>query len=123
MRIQPHLAHSSRLGPRIVIAPYEDEMIRGPHSDTPYYVLGPDTTGAAESLTVLADDALGHIAATGPDALVAAHAAVICLTGRCRPDQTLHSFAITRLPATVFTDHTGDAAVLGRDLVHEATHN
>ncbi|MCX4573427.1 HEXXH motif-containing putative peptide modification protein [Streptomyces sp. NBC_01571] len=117
------LAHSSRLGPRIVIAPNEDEMIRGPHSDTPYYLLGPDTTGAAESLAVLADDAFGHIAATGLDALVAAHAAVICLTGRRRPDQTLRSFAITRLPATVFTDHTGDAAVLGRDLVHEAAHN
>ncbi|MFC8867989.1 HEXXH motif-containing putative peptide modification protein [Streptomyces sp. NPDC057148] len=117
------LAHSSRLGPRIVIAPNEDEMIRGPHSDTPYYVLGLDTTGAAEALAVLADDAFGHIAATRLDALAAAHAAVICLTGRRRPDQTLRSFAITRLPATVFTDHTGDAAVLGRDLVHEAAHN
>ncbi|MFI1445234.1 aKG-HExxH-type peptide beta-hydroxylase [Streptomyces fructofermentans] len=117
------LAHSSRLGPRIVIAPNENEMIRGPHSDTPYYVLGPDTTGATESLDVLADDAFGHVAATGLDALVAAHAALICLTGRRRPDQTLRSFAITRLPATVFTDHIGDAAVLGRDLVHEAAHN
>ncbi|MFG3153950.1 aKG-HExxH-type peptide beta-hydroxylase [Streptomyces sp. NPDC048219] len=117
------LAHSSRLGPRIVIAPNEDEMIWGPHSDTPYHVLGPDTTCAAESLAVLADDAFGHITATRLDALVAAHAAVICLTGRRRPDQTLRSFAITRLPATVFTDHTGNAAVLGRDLVHEAAHN
>ncbi|MGW2685696.1 aKG-HExxH-type peptide beta-hydroxylase [Streptomyces sp. NPDC001414] len=117
------LARSSRLGPRIVIAPNEDEMIRGPHSDTPYYVLGPDTASAAESLAVLADDAFGHVAVTGLDALVAAHAAVICLTGRRRSDQTLRSFAITRLPATVFTDHTSDAAVLGRDLVHEAAHN
>lgn len=117
------LAHSSRLGTRIAIAPNEDEMIRGPHSDTPYYVLGPDTTGAAEPLAALADDAFGHIAVAGLDALVAAHAAVICLTGRRRPDQNLRSFAITRLPATVFTDHTGDTAVLGRDLVHEAAHN
>ncbi|MEU7406110.1 HEXXH motif-containing putative peptide modification protein [Streptomyces sp. NPDC044948] len=117
------LAHSTRLGPRIVVAPDEDEMIRGPHSDTPYYVLGPGTTGGVKSLAALADDASGHIAATGLDELVEAHAAVICLTGRRRPDQTLRSFAITRLPATVFTDHTGDAAVLGRDLVHEAAHN
>ncbi|MFE9967161.1 aKG-HExxH-type peptide beta-hydroxylase [Streptomyces sp. NPDC005525] len=117
------LAHSSRLGPRIVIAPNEDEMIRGPHSDTPYYVLGPDTTGAAEPLAALADDAFDRIVATGLDELVEAHAAVICLTGQRRPDQTLRSFALTRLPATVFTDHTGDAAVLGRDLVHEAAHN
>ncbi|MFK0120120.1 aKG-HExxH-type peptide beta-hydroxylase [Streptomyces sp. NPDC090994] len=117
------LTHRSRLGPRIVIAPHEDEMIRSPHSDTPYYVLGPDTTSAAQSLTVLADDAFDHVAATGLDELVEAHAAVICLTGQHRPDQTLRSFAITRLPATVFTDHTGDAAVLGRDLVHEAAHN
>lgn len=117
------LAHSSRLGPRIVIAPNEDEMIRGPHSDTPYYVLGPDTTGAPEPLTALVDDAFDRIAATELDALVDAHAAVICLTSQRRPDQTLRSFALTRLPATVFTDHTGDAAVLGRDLVHEAAHN
>ncbi|AXI85290.1 HEXXH motif domain-containing protein [Streptomyces sp. ETH9427] len=117
------LAHSTRLGPRIVIAPNEDEMIRGPHSDTPYYVLGPDTTSAAQSLAALADNAFGHIAVTGLDELVEAHAAVICLTGRRSPDQTLRSFAITRLPATVFTDHTDDAAVLGRDLVHEAAHN
>lgn len=117
------LVHSSRLGPRIVIAPTEDQMIRGPHSDTPYYVLGRDTTRAAEPLAALTDDAFDHIAATGLDSLVEAHAAVICLTGRRRPDQTLRSFAITRLPATVFTDHTDDAAVLGRDFVHEAAHN
>ncbi|WP_077797931.1 HEXXH motif-containing putative peptide modification protein [Streptomyces sp. JHA26] len=45
------------------------------------------------------------------------------MTGQRRPDQTLRRFTITRLPATVFTDHTGDAAVLGRGLVHEAAHN
>ncbi|MFF4863506.1 HEXXH motif-containing putative peptide modification protein [Streptomyces sp. NPDC001231] len=117
------LVRTSRLGPRIVVAPNEDEMIRGPHSDTPYYVLGPDTTRAAEPLAALTDEAFDQIAATGLDALVEAHATVICLTGRRRPYQTLRSFAITRLPATVFTDHTGDGAVLGRDLVHEAAHN
>ncbi|MEU2598175.1 aKG-HExxH-type peptide beta-hydroxylase [Streptomyces hirsutus] len=98
-------------------------MIRGPHSDTPYYVLGPDTTRAAEPLAALTDDAFAHVTAAGLDELVEAHATVICLTGRRRLDQTLRSFAITRLPATVFTDHTSDAAVLGRDLVHETAHN
>jgi HEXXH motif-containing protein len=117
------LIRSSHPGPRIVIAPSEDEMIRGPHSDTPYYVLGPDTTRAAEPLASQADDAFDCIGAAGLGELVTAHAAVICLTGRRRPDQTLRSFAITRLPATVFTDYTGDATVLGRDLVHEAAHN
>ncbi|MEU9059125.1 HEXXH motif-containing putative peptide modification protein [Streptomyces sp. NPDC048430] len=117
------LVRSSRRGQRVVIAPGEDELIRGPHSDTPYYVLGPGTTSATESLTELADEALDHIAPTGLDELVRAHAAVICLTSWRRPDQTLRSFAITRLPATVFTDFTDDAAVLGRDLVHEAAHN
>ncbi|MFD5313555.1 aKG-HExxH-type peptide beta-hydroxylase [Streptomyces ardesiacus] len=112
----------SHHGPRIVIAPNEDDMIRSPHSDTPYYVLGPATTSATESLTELTDEALDHISTTGLGDLVRAHAAVICLTGRRRPDQTLRSFAITRLPATVFTDHIG-AAVLGRDLVHETAHN
>ncbi|MGW2695701.1 aKG-HExxH-type peptide beta-hydroxylase [Streptomyces sp. NPDC001296] len=117
------LVHASRLGQRIVIAPSEEEMIHGPRSDTPYYVLGSDTTRAAEPLAALTDDAFDLIAAIDLDKLVAEHATVICLTGRRRPDQTLRSFAITRLPATVFTDHTGDAAVLGRDLVHEAAHN
>lgn len=117
------LVRYSRRGPRVVIAPGEDELIRGPHSDTPYYVLGSETTSATESLTELVDEALDHITPTGLDELVRAHAAVICLTGRRRPDQTLRSFAITRLPATVFTDFTDDAAVLGRDVVHEAAHN
>ncbi|MER6526637.1 HEXXH motif-containing putative peptide modification protein [Streptomyces sp. NPDC001508] len=117
------LVRPSRLGPRIVIAPNEDEMIRGPHSDTPYYVLGPDTTRGPESLAVQTDEAFDFIGAASLGKLVAAHATVICLTGRRRPDQTLRSFAITRLPATVFTDHTGHASVLGRDLVHEAAHN
>ncbi|MEU2026212.1 HEXXH motif-containing putative peptide modification protein [Streptomyces sp. NPDC016469] len=117
------LVRSTRLGSRIVIAPNKSEMIRGPHSDTPYYVLGPETTSAGEPLTSLTANALDHIATTGLNELVTKHAAVICLTGRRRPDQILQSFAITRLPATVFTDHTGDPAVLGRDLVHEAAHN
>ncbi|MBL1099491.1 hypothetical protein [Streptomyces coffeae] len=59
---------------------------------------------------MLAEDAFDRIIATGLDELVEPHAAVICLTGERRPGQTLHSFALTRLPATVFTDHTGDAA-------------
>ncbi|MER8084220.1 aKG-HExxH-type peptide beta-hydroxylase [Streptomyces sp. NPDC087532] len=117
------LIHPSRLGPRIVIAPQQDEMIHGLHSETPYYVLSADTTLASEPLTTLVDDAFAHITDAGLDGLVHEHAAVICLTGRRRPDQILRSFAITRLPATVFTDHTGDAAILGRDLVHEAAHN
>ncbi|MFB7108681.1 HEXXH motif-containing putative peptide modification protein [Streptomyces sp. NPDC056291] len=117
------LAIGTRLGPRIVVAPNEGDLIHGPHSDTPYYVLGPATIPAAEPLGELTDSAFAHITDAGLHGLVRAHAAVICLTGERRPEQVLRSFAITRLPATVFTDHTGDPAILGRDLVHEAAHN
>ncbi|MGW3498595.1 aKG-HExxH-type peptide beta-hydroxylase [Streptomyces sp. NPDC001020] len=125
-RAEPALARlvtGTLLGPRIVVAPHEDDLIKGPHSDTPYYVLGPATIPASEPLGELTDRAFAHITDAGLDDLVQTHAAVICLTGERRPDQVLRSFAITRLPATVFTDHTGDAAILGRDLVHEAAHN
>lgn len=57
----------------------------GRNSDTPYYVLGPGTTGATESLTELADEAFDHIALTELDELVRAPAAGMCLTGSSEP--------------------------------------
>ncbi|MFI5685814.1 aKG-HExxH-type peptide beta-hydroxylase [Streptomyces sp. NPDC051636] len=51
------------------------------------------------------------------------HAPVICLLNRRRLDETLHSWALTRLPGTVFTDYTAHPEVLARDLIHEAAHN
>ncbi|WP_254708916.1 aKG-HExxH-type peptide beta-hydroxylase [Streptomyces lunaelactis] len=111
------------LGPRIVVAPPGDQMIRTPLAETPYYVLGRDTAPAAAHLAALASSAFAHTDEAGLGGLTASHAAVVCLTGHRSPDQIVRNFTITRLPATIFTDHIGDPLVLGRDLVHEAAHN
>ncbi|MFF4531644.1 HEXXH motif-containing putative peptide modification protein [Streptomyces sp. NPDC001407] len=118
-----HLTRSTVVGPRIVIAPPADDMVRSPRSETPYYVLGPRSRPAPEALGVLVARAFAHVDETGLGPLVAAHAAVVCLTGQRRPEQLMRNFSITNLPATLFTDHLGDPAVLGRELVHEAAHN
>ncbi|MFB7415017.1 HEXXH motif-containing putative peptide modification protein [Streptomyces sp. NPDC056121] len=55
--------------------------------------------------------------------LLTLHASVICLFNRRRLDETLHGWARTRLPRTVFTDYTAHPEVLARDLIHEAAHN
>jgi HEXXH motif-containing protein len=55
--------------------------------------------------------------------LLVGHAAIVCLL-RCKKlGATLDSWTISRLPGTIFTDHTGEAAILARDLIHEAGHN
>ncbi len=92
-------------------------------SETAYYVIGADTTAAPGPLRELAAQACAIGADAGFTDLLADHAVVICLLRRMGLEDTLHSWAITRLPGTVFCDHTGHAAVLGRDLVHEAGHN
>ncbi|MFI6089522.1 aKG-HExxH-type peptide beta-hydroxylase [Streptomyces sp. NPDC051218] len=111
------------LGPRIVVAPPQEHMIRTPLAETPYYVLGPDTAPATNHHAALASSAFAHTDDAGLAGLTATHAAVVCLIGHRSPDQILRNFTITRLPATVFTDHIGDPVVLGRELVHEAAHN
>jgi hypothetical protein len=117
------LTISTDTGARVVVAPPADQMITGPHSETPYYILSPASGLAPEPTNDLVRAALINASRAGLADLVHAHAAVICLTGERRINQTLRSFAITRLPSTVFTDHTSDPAVLGRDIVHEAAHN
>jgi hypothetical protein len=117
------LTISTDVGARVVVAPPADQMITGPHSETPYYILSPATSPAPDPVNDLVRAALINAGRAGLADLVHAHAAVICLTGERRINQTLRSFAITRLPSTVFTDHTSDPAVLGRDIVHEAAHN
>ncbi|WP_131770256.1 aKG-HExxH-type peptide beta-hydroxylase [Candidatus Protofrankia californiensis] len=118
-----YLTTATRLGPRVVLAPTPEQMIRTPLSETPYYVIGPRTSVAPDDLAALASSAFTHTADAGLGSLISAHAAVVCLTGHRRPYQVLRNFSITRLPATVFTDHIGDSRVLGRELVHEAAHN
>nr|WP_262928550.1 HEXXH motif-containing putative peptide modification protein [Streptomyces sp. CBMA152] len=51
------------------------------------------------------------------------HAPIVCLLDGRGLDEPLHSWALTRLPGTVFTDYTGHPEILARDLIHEAAHN
>ncbi|MFF2611719.1 MULTISPECIES: aKG-HExxH-type peptide beta-hydroxylase [Streptomycetaceae] len=111
------------LGPRVVVAPDPAGLPRSPISETPYYVLGPGTEHAAPGLRTLVADAFTTADQTGFGPLLAAHAVVVVLLRAKQLGQTLISWTITRLPGTVFLDHTGDPAVLARDLIHEAGHN
>ncbi|MEU1476119.1 HEXXH motif-containing putative peptide modification protein [Streptomyces sp. NPDC005760] len=110
-------------GPRVVVAPGLDRLPRSGISETPYYVLGPDTTAAPTALRELVATACATGARSGFASLLADHAVVICLLQRKRLGDTLDSWTITRLPGTIFCDHVGDPVVLARDLIHEAGHN
>jgi hypothetical protein len=117
------LAVDTAVGPRVVLSPGLDRLSRGPMSDTAYYVVGEDSRAAPSALRELAVEACAIGAEAGFGQLLTDHAVVICLLRQMGLEDTLHSWAITRLPGTVFCDHTGEAVVLGRDLVHEAGHN
>ncbi|MFF9784215.1 HEXXH motif-containing protein [Streptomyces sp. SceaMP-e96] len=117
------LSTSTAVGPRIVITPDLDRLPRSVFSETPYYVLGPDTTAARKVLRELATAAYNTGAQTGFGALLAAHAVVLVLLRPKQLGDSLDSWTITRLPGTVFSDHVDDPVVLARDLVHESGHN
>ena len=114
---------STSLGPCIVIAPDLTDLPRSPISETPYYVLGPDTEQAPIPLRTLAAGAFATAELTGFGTLLVAHAVVVVLLRTKQLGQTLDSWTITRLPGTVFLDHVGKPVVLARDLIHEAGHN
>lgn len=111
------------VGPRIVVAPKLDRLPRSEISETPYYVLGPDTVTAPGDLRELVMAACAAGARSGFASLLTDHAVVVCLLRRKNLGDTLDSWTITRLPGTVFCDHVGDPVVLARDLIHEAGHN
>ncbi|MFI8103477.1 aKG-HExxH-type peptide beta-hydroxylase [Streptomyces sp. NPDC086023] len=117
------LATPTAVGPRVIVSPDPDLMLRSSISDTAYYVLGPDTTAASADELALTASAFDAAARHGFGDLLADHAVVTCLLRRKALGDTLISWAITRLPGTVYTDHVGAPPVLGRDLVHEAGHN
>jgi len=112
---------STPVGPRVVISPDMTALLRSPATETPYFVLSQDTVSAPPALAAMTAGACAS--ATGFAQLLADHAAVICLLRARQLGDALGSWTISRLPGTVFTDHTGDPAILGRDLVHEAGHN
>lgn len=110
-------------GPHIVLNPRAPDMLRSEISETAYYVVGPDTSPASPGALGLVRAAIASATEHGFGTLLTQHAAVICLLNRRRLDETLHSWALTRLPGTVFTDYTTHPEVLARDLIHEAAHN
>ncbi|WP_162890191.1 aKG-HExxH-type peptide beta-hydroxylase [Streptomyces olivoreticuli] len=117
------LSVSTAVGPRIVVAPGVNRLARSAISETPYYVLGPETTAAGPDLQELSAAAYATAAKTGFDDLLAAHAVILVLLQHKQLADTLDSWTITRLPGTVFCDHVGDPVVLARDVIHEAGHN
>ncbi|MFJ7904016.1 aKG-HExxH-type peptide beta-hydroxylase [Streptomyces sp. NPDC096198] len=116
------LLHLS-VGPHIALAPRPTDLLRGEISDTAYYLVRPDTTTAPPQAQDLIRAALASAADHGFGTLLTQHAPVICLLNRHDLGDTLHSWTLTRLPGTVFTDYTAHPEILARDLVHEAAHN
>ncbi len=98
-------------------------MLRSEISETAYYLVRPDISPAPPEAQALVRAALASATEHGFGTLLTQHAPVICLLNRRRLDETLHSWALTRLPGTVFTDYTAHPEVLARDLIHEAAHN
>ncbi|MET9059767.1 HEXXH motif-containing putative peptide modification protein [Streptomyces antibioticus] len=117
-----NLTHLS-VGPHIVLSPRPADLLRSEISETAYYLVGPDTSPAPPEAHALVRAALASATEHGFGTLLTQHAPVICLLNRRRLDETLHSWALTRLPGTVFTDYTNHPEVLARDLIHEAAHN
>ncbi|MEW2614558.1 HEXXH motif-containing putative peptide modification protein [Streptomyces sp. NPDC047880] len=116
------LTHLSA-GPHIVLNPRPADLLRSEISETAYYLVGPDTSPAPPEALDLVRAATASATEHGFGTLLTHHAPVICLLNRRRLDETLHSWALTRLPGTVFTDYTAHPEVLARDLIHEAAHN
>lgn len=117
------LSTSTAVGPRVVLTPDLDRLPRSAISETPYYVLGPDTTAAPPNLQELAAAAYATGAKNGFADLLAGHAVVVCLLRHKQLGATLDSWTITRLPGTIYCDHVNEPLVLARDLIHEAGHN
>ncbi|MDH6223668.1 HEXXH motif-containing putative peptide modification protein [Streptomyces sp. MJP52] len=113
----------TEVGPRLVVAPDVNRLPRSTISETPYYVLGPDTTPAAVPLQDLAAAAYAVGSRHGFGQLLGDHAAALCLLRGKRLGDTLDSWTISRLPGTIYCDHVNDPVVLARDLIHEAGHN
>ncbi|WP_338672581.1 HEXXH motif-containing putative peptide modification protein [Streptomyces sp. SCSIO 30461] len=116
------LTHLST-GSHIILNPRPTDLLRSEISETAYYLVRPDTSPAPSEAQTLVRTALVSASEHGFGALLTQHAPVICLLNHRRLDETLHSWALTRLPGTVFTDYTAHPEVLARDLIHEAAHN
>ncbi|MFD9123514.1 aKG-HExxH-type peptide beta-hydroxylase [Kitasatospora sp. NPDC059571] len=107
----------------LLLNPPRRQLLQSPLSDTAYYLINPQTSPAAPDKHELLEAALDSSHKHGFGDLLNHHAPIICLLERRDLRDTLFSWSITRLPGTVFTDHTDHPEVLARDLVHEAGHH
>ncbi|MCM6774508.1 HEXXH motif-containing putative peptide modification protein [Nocardia sp. CDC159] len=107
----------------VIQAPPSNQMLRSTLSETPYYLLGPDTQPAPPELTDLVTAALDMAHQCGFGGLVGGHAPIVCLLKGKEPTDTFDSWTLSRLPGTVFLDYTTDPYLLARDIIHEAGHN
>jgi HEXXH motif-containing protein len=114
---------SSPWGPRVALSPHADELVQLAVSDTPIYLVGPGARPAVGDERAVVEAAYADGDRMGFGALMRTHAVVVCLLTRREVGDVLNSWSITRLPGTIFTDHVGESSVLGRDLVHEASHS
>ncbi|OBA49575.1 hypothetical protein A5780_32190 [Nocardia sp. 852002-20019_SCH5090214] len=119
----PHWFTTTPIGPTIVQCPDPRTLRQSPIADTPYHLLGPNTEPAPPLATELVAAAFDIGAEYGFGDLIADHAPIVCLLIERKLGEPLNSWAITRLPGTVFLDHVGDPTILARDLIHEAAHN
>lgn len=118
-----HLHATAPSGPVLLFAPAYRDLLCSPIADTPYYLIAPTSPAAEPHTRALTTAAYRHAAEAGFGHLLARHAPITCLLGRRNLADTLHSWTLTRLPGTVFTEHANDPHVLARDLIHEAAHN
>ncbi|MBC8091188.1 MAG: HEXXH motif domain-containing protein [Pseudonocardia sp.] len=118
-----HLALPAPNGSTLVIAPNRGELLRSSLSDTAYYLINQSTRFADGRLRRLVADAITFAGQAGFSRLIGRHGSVICLLRQREPRQTLHSWSISRLPGTIYTEHCNDPWILARDLIHEAGHH
>lgn len=110
-------------GAHVILRPRPEQRLRTDISDTEYYLAATDTLTPPPTARALVRAAVISATEHGFGPLLTHHAPVICLLDHRQLDESLHSWALTRLPGTVFTDYTDHPEVLARDLIHEAAHN
>ncbi|MFC4611236.1 HEXXH motif-containing putative peptide modification protein [Streptomyces maoxianensis] len=117
------LTTDTEVGRCLIVQPERAELLQSPLSETAYYLLRPDSARASDATLELVTRAIASATSHGFGPLLKQHSRVICLLDKRKLDETLHSWSLTRLPGTVFTDYTEHPEVLARDLIHEAAHN
>jgi hypothetical protein len=117
------LTTDTEVGRCLIVQPERAELLQSQLSETAYYLLRPESVRASDSALELVTQAIVSATSHGFGPLLREHARVVCLLDKRQCDETLHSWSLTRLPGTVFTDYTQHPEVLARDLIHEAGHN